>query len=445
MHKHKLFTDGALLYFAHIFRYVFPIIIIPLLARKLGAEHYGIVLVGLSLATLVSLIVEFGFNVSGTRDLATQDASQLDGVVSAILTAKLLLMVPAITFGVLVISSSSVLRDAPGVGVLSIIYGLLQGTNLLWYFRARGRMALVVKIELAAQLLNMLLIVTFVGGENSYAYVILFYILASSLTLLITGVILVKEVTVRIASWPAARNALRGGGAIFVLTGAVAAYTAASGLVLGWLSTPEQVGFFGPADKLINAGLQLLNPLSTLLLPDMTRELRSNPVEAYVLLKRTTFVLTLCSTLASIAILFLGPFIMKIFLGHAYAEAGNIFAVLSLTLPLGTISYCLSMLLLLPARKDKSVTVIAIVGGALNLLCAVILTPQSGAMGMAISRVIAEAAITILTFYVTIRSGLWRDVWRASGAVPASENLSARFRSLRKRFPRIPMTFRSGL
>ncbi len=67
MHRHKLFTDGALLYFAHIFRYVFPIVIIPLLARKLGAEHYGIVLVGLSLATLVSLIVEFGFNVSGTR------------------------------------------------------------------------------------------------------------------------------------------------------------------------------------------------------------------------------------------------------------------------------------------------------------------------------------------------------------------------------------------
>ena len=180
MHRHKLFTDGALLYFAHIFRYVFPIVIIPLLARKLGAEHYGIVLVGLSLATLVSLIVEFGFNVSGTRDLATQDASQLDGVVSAILTAKLILMVPAITFGVAVVSSSTVLQNAPVVGVLSIIYGLLQGTNLLWYFRARGRMALVVKIELAAQLLNMVLIVTFVGGENSYASVILFYILASA-------------------------------------------------------------------------------------------------------------------------------------------------------------------------------------------------------------------------------------------------------------------------
>lgn len=445
MHKNKLFTDGALLYFAHIFRYVFPIVIIPLLARKLGAEHYGIVLVGLSLATLVSLIVEFGFNVSGTRDLATQDASQLDGVVSAILTAKLILMVPAITFGILVVSSSSVLQSAPVVGVLSIIYGLLQGTNLLWYFRARGRMALVVKIELAAQLLNMLLIVTFIGGENSYVYVIVFYIMASTLTLLITGVILAREVKVRLSSWTAARNALRGGGAIFVLTGAVAAYTAASGLVLGWLSTPEQVGYFGPADKLINAGLQLLNPLSTLLLPHMTRELRSNPSEAYILLKRTTFVLTACSSLASIAILFLGPFIMQIFLGHAYAEAGNIFSILSLTLPLGTVSYCLSMLLLLPARKDFSVTVIAIVGGALNLLCAFILTPQSGAMGMAISRVIAEAAITILTFYVTVRSGLWRDVWSARGSVPRIENLSGRFQILKKKFLRIPLTFRSGL
>ncbi|WP_342108953.1 oligosaccharide flippase family protein [Methylobacterium sp. SI9] len=445
MHRHKLFTDGALLYFAHIFRYVFPIVIIPLLARKLGAEHYGIVLVGLSLATLVSLIVEFGFNVSGTRDLATQDASQLDGVVSAILTAKLILMVPAITFGVAVVSSSTVLQNAPVVGVLSIIYGLLQGTNLLWYFRARGRMALVVKIELAAQLLNMVLIVTFVGGENSYASVILFYILASALTLLITGVILVREVKVRISSWAAARNALRGGGAIFVLTGAVAAYTAASGLVLGWLSTPDQVGYFGPADKLINAGLQLLNPLSTLLLPHMTRELKSNPAQAYVLLKRTTFVLTACSSLASVVILFLGPFIMKIFLGHAYAEAGNIFAVLSLTLPLGTISYCLSMLLLLPARKDLSVTVIAIVGGALNLLCAYLLTPQNGAMGMAISRVIAEIAITILTFYVTIRSGLWRDVWSARGVVPQAESLSGRFQVLKRKFLRLPMTFRSGL
>ena len=445
MRERKLFTDGALLYFAHLFRYVFPLIIIPLLARQLGAERYGIVLVGLSMATLVSLIVEFGFNVSGTRDLAGHDLSKVDDVVSSILTAKLILMVPAIAFGLFTIFSSPVLRNAPIVGGLSIIYGLLQGTNLLWYFRARGRMALVVKIEFVAQIVNIILIVSFVTNENAYIYVILFYVLASLLTLMITGVLLARDVKVRLASWASAIGALRGGGAIFVLTGAVAAYTAASGLVLGWLSTPDQVGFFGPADKLINAGLQLLNPLSTLLLPHMTRELRSNPEQAYTLLKRTTFLLTAGSLLASIVVLFLGPFIMNIFLGHSYGEAGRIFSVLGLTLPLGTISYCLSMLLLLPARKDFSVTSIAIIGGAINLGCAFVLTPGNGAMGMAVSRVIAELAIAVLTVFVTVRSGLWRDIWNARPSGGTETWRFGRLQDLKRKLLRFPITFRSGL
>ena len=445
MHKRKLVSDGALLYAAHIFRYIFPIIIIPFLARQLGAEQYGIVLVGVSLATLVSMIVEFGFNVSGTRELAAKDPSQLENVVSSILTAKLLLMLPAIVFGLLAIFGSTVLRQEPLIGGLAIVYGLLQGTNLLWYFRARERMALAIKIEFIAQLLNILLLITFVRGPSAYILVLGFQILASLSTLIITGVILVREVKVRISSWNAARGALRGGGAIFVLTAAVAAYTAASSLVLGWLSTPEQVGYFGPAEKLITAGLQFLNPLSTLLLPHMTRELRNNPGHAYALLRGAIIILVTGATIATTIIALWGPSILQIALGNSYSESGRVFVVLGLILPLGTLSYCLSMLLLLPAHKDFAVTTIAIIGGTLNLVCAILLVPSDGAMGMATSRLVAEIAVVIMTIVVTVKSGLWHELWNNRGSAGMGDVLRKQLKRVKDKLLRLAPTSRAGL
>ena len=57
-----LFIQGA--------NFILPLIILPYLVRTLGSEKYGLVMVAQSVALFLTIIVDFGFNISATREVA---------------------------------------------------------------------------------------------------------------------------------------------------------------------------------------------------------------------------------------------------------------------------------------------------------------------------------------------------------------------------------------
>ena len=57
-----LFLQGA--------NYLLPLILLPFLVRVLGTEKYGLVMFAQSTAVILSVIVDFGFNLSGTREVS---------------------------------------------------------------------------------------------------------------------------------------------------------------------------------------------------------------------------------------------------------------------------------------------------------------------------------------------------------------------------------------
>ena len=82
---------------------------------------------------------------------------------------------------------------------------------------------------------------------------------------------------------PAARSVARmltQGTPLFLSTSAIGLYTAASGLVLGFVSTREEVAYFGAAQRIVTAGSMALNPLQQLLYPRMSHRLFHEPAQA---------------------------------------------------------------------------------------------------------------------------------------------------------------------
>src|SRR5258707_905790 len=68
--RSSLARNSAALYGVQICRKVFPLVSIPSLAYTLGASHWGAVAFVLSMAEIVALIIEFGFNLSATREIS---------------------------------------------------------------------------------------------------------------------------------------------------------------------------------------------------------------------------------------------------------------------------------------------------------------------------------------------------------------------------------------
>ena len=57
-----LFLQGA--------NYLLPLLILPFLVRVLGTEKFGLIMFAQSLATFLMVFVDFGFNLSGTREVS---------------------------------------------------------------------------------------------------------------------------------------------------------------------------------------------------------------------------------------------------------------------------------------------------------------------------------------------------------------------------------------
>ena len=58
-----LFIQGA--------NFILPLIILPYLVRVLGSEKFGLVMIAQSVAIFLTIIVDFGFNISATKEVAS--------------------------------------------------------------------------------------------------------------------------------------------------------------------------------------------------------------------------------------------------------------------------------------------------------------------------------------------------------------------------------------
>lgn len=68
--KNTVANNYFALLLIQVINFALPIIIYPYLVRTIKIEKYGLIMIGQSLAVFFTLIVDFGFNTSGTRQVA---------------------------------------------------------------------------------------------------------------------------------------------------------------------------------------------------------------------------------------------------------------------------------------------------------------------------------------------------------------------------------------
>ena len=84
-----IFLQGA--------NYVLPLLLLPYLVRVLGTEKYGLVMFAQSLILFLTVFVDYGFNISGTREISINraDRKAISNIFSAIMIVKIGLIATA--------------------------------------------------------------------------------------------------------------------------------------------------------------------------------------------------------------------------------------------------------------------------------------------------------------------------------------------------------------
>ncbi len=153
--RHPIARNAAVLYLQQAASYILPIVTIPYLARVLGPHAWGVVVFAQGFSAWLSRLLEYGFNLSATRDVAghRSDTERVAGIVSGVLGAQVLL---AIAAGLAALIAGLTVPSFQGRTlylVLAWLAAVTQGANPLWFYQGFEDMRLPALLSVTARLI----------------------------------------------------------------------------------------------------------------------------------------------------------------------------------------------------------------------------------------------------------------------------------------------------
>jgi len=416
----RLWENLASLYGVQMLNYAVPLVTLPYLTRVLGPGPWGILAFADAYASYISLVVEYGFGLSATREVAQirDDRLARSRQLAGVLGAQVILSAIAVALTLLLS------RVVPSLAVYSSLlpYALLLAVTRslvpLWYFQGLERLRSVALFSIVSNAMAAAAVLLLVHSPKDNWMPLTFRAGAGLLTLSAALGIAYRELPVMTPSWSYSWLALRQGGSLFLFKSATSLYTTANVLLLGLIASPAAVAWFAGAEKITKAAAGTISPLNNTFYPRIAHLMAHDKTEA-TRFGRLSVWLTVGMGATAGGVLFVtAPWLVRLLLGKGFSNSIPVLRLLSILPALIAVSNVLGIQWMLPLRLDKEFNTIILSAGALNLILALLLTPRYHQMGMAVSVVFAEMLVTVSIVLFLRRRKLdpWAEIQRAEEA-----------------------------
>jgi PST family polysaccharide transporter len=394
------------LYLVQGANYLFPLLTLPYLSRVLGPGGFGLLAVGQSLAFYLQLLTDYNFALSGTREVARhrEDPKALSRILSGVLGAKLLLVLPAFLLALLALRLP-VLQGQEKVVFSALFWAVAWGLSPVWFFQGLERMRRVALLELLTRALATFGVFLLVRGPEGVHLPLLLNGVAALGASLLGYFWLAREVGLALPRLGEAFLYLRLGWSLFFFRLAVSLYTAANPLILSLFVPPAQVGLYAGAERLTKALLGMVEPFNRAFFPRLSHLVHADPLRAGTLGRRILSLMGALGVVGALLVALFAPQAVSLFLGRGYEGSVPLMRTLALLLPLVALSNFLGIQWMLAWGMDRAFNAIIVLGGLGNLLLASLLAHRFGAQGMAWAVVLVEAWVTGAMWFYLARVG----------------------------------------
>lgn len=274
--KKRLFENFVSLSGLQVFTYVLPLITLPYLVRILGVEKYGLVMFSQSLIMFFMIFVDYGFNLSATREIAVNRESKekVTEIYSSVITIKVFLVL--LSFFILLAMVFSIERFTADAKLYLLTFLMVIGHAFfpLWYFQGMEKMRYITIINILSRVLFTAAIFLIVRHEDDYLLVPLFNGLGVCAGSVYALWIIRKDFNQKIVlqKFDSVLIHFKDSTQFFLSRASVSLYTAANVLVLGLTTNNTAVGHYSIAEKLFQAIKSLYGPIAQALYPYVARE-----------------------------------------------------------------------------------------------------------------------------------------------------------------------------
>jgi PST family polysaccharide transporter len=404
--KHRnIVESAAALGAVQLISLVLPLIALPYLATRLGADALGRMAFALSIAQIAVTLSDYGFNLSAPRAVALhRDAPQR---LADIWCAVTVLRAGFALLGMAAIALAAVVseRIRAEAGLIALAYVMVLGNVLFpqWFFQGLQQLKLVSAIQIGARFAVFGAMFALVKSPRDLAWATFLQGAGVLLGGLLALPLVLRALRDARLEWPGVRQLglhLKEGWHMFLSTAAVTLYTSGNAFFLGLVAAPSAVGYYHVAEKLVRAVQTLYGPVSGAIYPHVSR-LAREPSDALLRfnLKITLWIGTVAA-LASMSIYIVAPFAVETVFGAGFAPAVPIlrlFAPLPLLTVLSNILGVQTMLALGMEGLFSRVLLVAAVFDAAVFMPAALLAGATGAAGANVAvELFVTAAMAVL-------------------------------------------------
>ena len=259
-----------------IFTILFPLLTYPYLLRVIGLDLYGVIVFAQTIITYVSLVINFGFNMSGAKNVAIckENKELLSRIVSSTYLCKLILWSICVVVYFSIISIVPFFKEHYWVYSLSFLLTFNELLLPIWFFQGIENMKYITIVNMLARLLFVIAIFLFIHEREDYLLVPLLNGLGAVVAGILSLCIVLGRERVRLSVIPIRelRSAYKESFPLFVSTLSTQIYVNVNKLVIGSFLGMSEVSIYDLGEKVLNLMKLPISMVSQAVFPKISRE-----------------------------------------------------------------------------------------------------------------------------------------------------------------------------
>jgi len=390
--------------------FLLPLLTFPYLVRTLGIEQFGSIMFAQAFIVYFSMIADYGFNLSGTREISIHrnNNKKIEQIFSSIMIARFwLIVIGFITMNIIVFSFE---KFSQNWELYYLTYLMVIGTALfpVWFFQGMEKMKYISILSLVAKIFFTLTIFILVSTPDDYLLVPLI----NSLGYIFVGIVslwLIRKdfsITIKYQRYKRIAMQFKRGWNIFISKISINLYTATNTFLLGIFTNDATVGYYAIADKVVRIVTSIFVPFYQAIYPHIVKLVKHSKDDANKFLKKVFKVVILISSLIWIILFSFALPLFTLVFGGEVEHSVELFKILSPLIIILPVAYLLFNIVLLSYKMDTYFAKIYVVGAIVNLMLVILFFQliESKSVGISLALLFSELTITSLAGYVLFKS-----------------------------------------
>lgn len=287
----KYFFSGSIFLGASsIYSLIIPVIIIPYIIGVVGLSNYGLTIIAFSVTFFLSLIIDYGYAISGVNSLSKSESEEEKGrIISKALYTKVILFLILFLICSLLILIVPYLQENSRLFLFSMLIPFSSVFNLNWALQGLQMIKSLSGITILNKSIYLIGVFLFVKSAEDYIYINFIFgigiLIAGFCSFyLVKSKILIPSIKFTFQDF---LQEIKSSSHYFVSNISIYISTSLYPLILGIFVSPEIVGVFGAIEKIYNVIRAPFSIYINLMLPKISSTVENSLKIAIRTIKKT--------------------------------------------------------------------------------------------------------------------------------------------------------------